>query len=255
MTTSTFVPPQSVDEVIAQLDAIIADSIKHPSRIGYFAALYKRVTVEVKARIEAGFFEHKERMEKLDVAFATGYLLAHHQYKNGEACSASWKIAFDATNWWSPLVIQHLMVAINAHISLDLGIAASEVQPANLESLHADFNKINEVLGSLIDEVQDELAAIFWPLKPIDWILGGVDEKIAKFAMDIARDAAWKVAESYGRLTTDQERAAYIKTRDEKVARFGRKIVHPGRFIQFFVRAFRWLEYGSIRYKIRQLNR
>ena len=144
---------------------------------------------------------------------------------------------------------------MNAHISLDLGIAASEVQPTNIDALQDDFNKINEVLGSLIDEVQNELSAIFWPLKPIDWVLGGVDEKIAKFAMDFARDEAWKVAIDYSHLHTDEGRTTYIATRDKDVSKFGIKIVRPGVFISLFIRTFRAMEFGGVRYKINRLDR
>lgn len=220
----------------------------------YFAALYKQVTVAVKDKIEEGYFDDNSRMEKLDVIFASRYLLAHHQYQNGEKCSASWKIAFDAAHWWSPLVLQHLFVGMNAHISLDLGIAASEAQPTDIDSIHNDFDKINEVLGSLVNEVQDQLSSIFWPLKPIDWILGGVDEKIAKFAMDFARDEAWEVAIAYSHLHTVEGRATYIETRDKDVSKYGIKIVRPAAFTSVFIRLFRPLEYGSVAYKIKKLN-
>jgi hypothetical protein len=255
MINSEFTSPKNIDEVIEQLDVIIDESLKKPSRMGYFAALYKRVTAAVKTKIDEGYFDDNPRMEKLDVIFASRYLLAHHQYKYGQQCSVSWTIAFEASKWWSPLVIQHLFVGMNAHIGLDLGIAASEAQPTNIDSLHDDFNKINEVLGSLINEVQDELSQIFWPLKPIDWILGGVDEKIAKFAMNFARDEAWKVALAYADLNTDEQRLAYIKTRDETVAGFSRQLVDPGWFAKVFIRVFRGLEFGRIRYKIGRLNR
>lgn len=254
MYSEEFVYPTDIDQVIEQLDVIIKDSLQKKSRMGYFAALYKRVTLAVKDKVEEGYFDDNPRMEKLDVIFASRYLLAHYQYQNGEKCSTSWKIAFDAARWWSPLVIQHLFVGMNAHISLDLGIAASQTQPTEIDSIHDDFDKINEVLGSLVNEVQDQLSSIFWPLKPIDWILGGVDEKSAKFAMDFARDEAWNVAIDYSHLHTAEGRATYIETRDKDVSKYGIKIVHAGAHINFFIRMFRPLECGTVRYKINKMN-
>ncbi|MGF7077483.1 hypothetical protein ABIC84_005453 [Mucilaginibacter sp. 3215] len=35
---------QTIDQIIEQLEAIIADAIKTDSRAGYFAALYHKVT-------------------------------------------------------------------------------------------------------------------------------------------------------------------------------------------------------------------
>ncbi len=44
-------PATSIDEVIVQLTAIIEWSKQNDSRIGYFAALYRKVTVQVKKGI------------------------------------------------------------------------------------------------------------------------------------------------------------------------------------------------------------
>lgn len=211
------------------------------------------MTVAVKEKIAEGYFEDNARMERLDVIFANRYLKAHHGWVNKQAITSSWKLAFETTKRWRPLVIQHLFVGMNAHIGLDLGIAAATVQTENIESLKGDFDKINEVLGALTGTVQDELAQIFTPMKLLDRLAGGADEKIAGFAMEIARDAAWKVALDYSK-TAEQERAAYLSARDKTVCAFGQKIVSPGRWINFLTALIRLMERGSVSKKIRILN-
>ena len=54
MSASVPVPglARTIDEVILQLDDIIARSIREQSRLGYFAALYRKVTIKVKEGIE-----------------------------------------------------------------------------------------------------------------------------------------------------------------------------------------------------------
>lgn len=250
---STFQPATTIDEVLEQLDVIIDDSIRTKNRAGYFAALYRRVTAAVKQKIAEGYFDDNPRMEKLDVVFANRYLEAHHAWTNNQPCTKSWQLAFETCARWRPLVIQHLFVGMNAHIGLDLGIAAATVQPDDIESLHNDFNKINTILNDLTDVVQDELSKIFWPLKIIDALAGGVDEKIAGFAMGIARDAAWDVALTYSKMPAD-EHAAYIVKRDEEVFNFGKKIVNPGVWVNIVITVFRVLERGSVPRKIRVLN-
>ena len=47
----------TIDDVIAQLDVIIATARRRGSADGYFAALYRRVTATVKTRIAQGAFE------------------------------------------------------------------------------------------------------------------------------------------------------------------------------------------------------
>ena len=74
----------TIDEVIAHLTEIIDRSRRDRSRLGYFAALYRQVTVCVKAGIANNRFQNGERMERLDVAFASRYLSAA---TTGEAIS------------------------------------------------------------------------------------------------------------------------------------------------------------------------
>ena len=63
-------PAETIDGVIGKLDQIIDWSYTTKSRLGYFAALYRKVTIKVKEGIEEDFFEDGERMERLDVIFA-----------------------------------------------------------------------------------------------------------------------------------------------------------------------------------------
>jgi len=247
--------PTTIDEVIEQLDEILAWSKKNGNRLGYFPALYLRVTVEVKEKIAQNYFDDNERMEKLDVVFANRYIEAFHEFQDDKECTKSWQLAFDTCKLWPPMVIQHLMLGMNAHISLDLGIAAATVAGGkDINSLQNDFMKINTVLGSLVDEVQDQLSKM-WPLlKPIDWLAGKLDEKIAKFAMGIARDAAWQVALEYSKLKADEEKEHYIKKRDLAVVKFGSKLASPGLLLNVFIRFLRFLEFGTVVKKIEHLD-
>src|SRR5258707_3780508 len=154
--------PTSINSVITQLEQIVRSSEKNNTREGYFAALYLPVTKDIQDKINANYFEDNSRMERLDVIFASRYLAAYDQYLQNKLCSASWKVAFDACRQWKPLVLQHLFIGMNAHISLDLGIAAATVCPGDtIQSLHNDFNKINEVLSGLVNTVKEEITT-FW---------------------------------------------------------------------------------------------
>ena len=118
---------QNINEVIAHLTTIIEWAREHNSRIGYFPALYRKVTQEVKRGIERGDFEDGERMERLDVLFANRYLEAFDQFQRGETPTRSWQFAFDAAGQWWPIVLQHLLLGINAHINYDLVLALVDV--------------------------------------------------------------------------------------------------------------------------------
>ena len=183
---------ETIDEVIHSLTRIIEWAKQNKSRSGYFAALYRKVTIRVKEGIAGGEFEDGERMKRLDVIFANRYLEAFEQYHSRKETTVSWKLAFDTCKRWRPIVLQHLLVGMNAHIDLDLGIAAAEtVHPDKLIELKNDFHKINEILASLVNGMQDELAQV-WPLlKLLDRLAGKLDESLANFGMNISRGHAW----------------------------------------------------------------
>ena len=76
-------PVNTIDEVIAALDAIIQRAWEEHSRIGYFAALYRRVTRAVSDGISQNQFSDGPLMERLDVVFASRYLDALAAYQAG----------------------------------------------------------------------------------------------------------------------------------------------------------------------------
>ena len=239
-------PAETIDQVIRQLDDIIDWSINNDSRLGYFAALYRKVTIKVKSGINDGFFEDGERMERLDVIFANRYLEAFKQNQKNLKTTRSWQIAFEAANIWWPIVLQHLLLGMNAHINLDLGIAAARTSPGPaVHDLKADFNRINEILASLVKGVQEELAEVWPMLRLLDQIGGGTDEAVINFSIEKARDHAWRVAEALAPLP-DTDQVNRIEVLDKGIAVVGHLIRHPGFILGTVNKIIRVGERGSI---------
>jgi hypothetical protein len=244
----------TIDEVISILENIIQDTKKNNNTLGYFAVLYQKVTIKVREGIESGFFDDGPRMERLDVIFANRYLEAYFDYENREPITESWEMTFNySTKYW-PIVLQHLLMGMNAHINLDLGIAAAAVMKnQNINDLEGDFNRINEVLYSLVNEIQQDLAEI-WP--PLKWLLklsGKIDDHITDFNMKLARDGAWKFAKSIaGKPKGELE--LMILARDKKVAVKSRIITNPGFLVSTLFILVRIGERGNVGKKIRKLK-
>lgn len=246
----------TISQIIEQLNEIVIRSEANADRAGYFAALYKRVTVAVAHKIAEGYFDDNERMEKLDIVFANRYLEAYQNYMGGKPCSACWQLAFDTTRSWRPMVIHHLLAGMNAHISLDLGIAAATVSPgAAIHEIQNDFNKINIILNELINDVKIDLFDV-WPLSKLLARLntGKLENEIAGFSMLIARDAAWQEAIDFARLEESAEKELFITERDKNVAAFGKEFLYPGLWLRTLANIFRAFEFGSISSKIKKLN-
>ena len=69
-----------------------------------------------------------------------------------ELSPTSWRVAFDAAARRRPIVLQHLLLGMNAHINLDLGVtAATFAGPEGLATVRRDFDAINRVLADLVD--------------------------------------------------------------------------------------------------------
>jgi hypothetical protein len=236
---------RSIDEVIEDLGGVVADCRSRKSAAGYFPALYRRVTVGVRDWIAQGRFDDGPRMERLDVVFADRYLDAWQRWREGGPVTRSWAVAFEATGDWAPTTLQHLLLGINAHINLDLGIAAAEVSPpGELAALGDDFGRINDLLASLVDDVQDRLSEV-WPLlRILDWAAGGDDEATVNFSMGRARDAAWGFAHRLA-ARPRSDWPAMIQEADTLVAGIGMRLRHPGPLLGAVTRLVRLGELRS----------
>ncbi|WP_426451870.1 DUF5995 family protein [Paenibacillus sp. S-38] len=237
---------RTIDEVLLQLDRVVEDARSSSSRLGYFAALYRMVTRKVKEGIAQCFFEDGPRMERLDVIFANRYLEALNAHLHGGRPTDCWALSFKAAQNPRLLILQHLLLGMNAHINYDLGIAAAQTSPgAELGSLYADFNKINSILAGLIGQVVDEIQELSPWIRLLDKIDTKAEFAVINFSMLKARDCAWQVAE---RLALGDEAAdtSYLLQLDNDVTYLGGKVTDPGFWLNLGLGVIRSRESSDI---------
>jgi hypothetical protein len=143
-------------------------------------------------------------------------------------------------------------LGINAHINLDLGIAASETMvERDLQGIQKDFNQINSILGELVDGVKNNIST----LSPIfGWLIPlakGKDEMLLNFSIQLARDGAWKYAGEY-HLNPDKE--FQIKDRDGNISKLAKKLINPGKLLSFLVKIVAFAEWKSVSKSMDQLD-
>jgi hypothetical protein len=232
-------PAATIDAVLSRLDEIVEAARRERSRIGYFAALYRDVTARVKRGIAVGRFEDGARMERLDVVFANRYLDALEAYRAQRPTSRCWRVAFDATARWPPLVLQHLLLGMNAHINLDLGIAAAEACPGeSLAALERDFVEINSLLAEMIDDVQRRLTRLSPWMGLLDRVGQRADEAVCGFCISAARGFAWNAAMRLVSLSPERH-AVEIERLDGLTTALAGPIERPGpllRAVQLTIR-------------------
>lgn len=232
-----------IDTIISELERIIDTCIEENNRAGYFAVLYHRVTCRIKEGIAKKEFEDNARMEKLDVLFAGRYLDAWKLWRSGGQPTLSWQAAFRAAANGSPVILQHLLLGINAHINLDLGIAAAEtMQGYPLAGVQQDFNSINNILAALVDEVQDNIGKVSPCMFLLDRFCRNYDEMIVCFSINTAREGAWLFAnEVSGKQGNDLDNC--IALRDHAIAALGGQLLVSKGLPAWILKCVRWFEW------------
>ena len=237
-----------IAEVRERLDEILDWSQAQESRAGYFAALYRRATITIREKIHDGdFFENEELVVSLDIAFARRYLDAFDDYTRGTGKDGCWPLAFSVTERFWPIVLQHLLLAMNAHVNIDLAVATAQVagSPDRLPRLRSDFEKVNQVLASLVGSVQEQLAEV-WPLlRVFNTLLGRAETVLINFEIDKARDEAWRTAQELV-ILEDAERRKAIARLNEDLLPLSRLIYRPGILLKLVTKLVRLGEPRSV---------
>lgn len=240
-------PINTIAEVLEQLDLIISEAENANSRQGYFAVLYRRMTLAVQQGIQQNAFKDGARMERLDVTFATRYIDAYFAYKSNLPLTAAWRTVFDACNSSTLTVIQHLILGVNTHINLDLAIAAADTCPGEtILPMLADYNKINDIIAALTDEVQDKLTNVWWPLALLRNVVNSKQDAVIGFSIVEARRAAWASGVALGNLQ-GEARNGYINTMDHMVVVIAKQIINPGFLANILMKLIRLFEDKNVR--------
>jgi len=219
---------RSFDDTLTALEALVARCAADGDRRGYFAAMYLAVTRTVRDRVEHGTFADGVRMRMFVAAFAGRYLAADEAWRAGRPAPAAWSAAFDAASQRRPIILQHLLLGMNAHINLDLGVTASELAvDGSLDAVRQDFDAVNDVLGALVDGCEAALGKVSPWIRLADHVGGGGDETLIRFSLVEARRQAWATAVRLAGLD-GEARVRAIDAVDATATRVARYVTHPG---------------------------
>jgi Family of unknown function (DUF5995) len=190
--------PETIDDVLRNIDQILDWSINAQSNLGYFATLYKRVTVAIRDAINEGVFDDGRRMEQLDVAFARRYFNALNAYfypDEYQGPTLPWEVAFVGDRNDQAIILQQMMTGLNAHITFDLGLAVLAVAANSLDKLENDFNRVNALLCSQIPGTLDVVEQLSPEIRVIRRVLpNAVEVALLKRMITKLRRSAWYFA-------------------------------------------------------------
>jgi Family of unknown function (DUF5995) len=220
-------PAETIEDVLDQLSAIVAQAKLRGDRAGYFAALYRQVTLGVWRGIQAGTFDDGPRMSRFDAMFGNRYFAALEAWQSGGRPANCWIQAFELAQDDQALILQHILLGVNAHINLDLAFAAAETSPGrDIYALEHDYDLINNILVDALDSVQSAMSSVSPDMELLDRAGGRSDEQVLDFSIRASRASAWQNAVILAN-TPSRDHAFLEYLLDAQATALGSIVAHP----------------------------
>jgi len=176
-----FGPVSSVGEAIARME-FIAASTSSGDGLACFNRMYLEVTTEVGRRIGQGFFTDPDFMTRLDVTFANLYFDAADAARQSETVPLAWRPLIEERANIKIEPIQFALAGMNAHIN-------TEPQAG---THHADYQRVDRLLDAAEQSVRQSFESA--AERAVDQHLQAVEDLVANWAINSARDLAWNNA-------------------------------------------------------------
>lgn len=209
-----------INEVAEELRSLARAS---DDATGYFAALYARVTSRIATSVAQGGFEDGERMDRFATTFAELYTRTYGQHPVRPRC---WQATFDVAGDGRLIIVQHLLLGINAHVNHDLAQAVVAVadRTGDLPGVRPDFDAINDILATAYNGLLGDLDRVSRWANEAATLGGG---RLFHFSLVRARDQAWATAQRLFPLS-EAERAREVAELDRLTSVLAFLITRPG---------------------------
>jgi Family of unknown function (DUF5995) len=205
--------------------------------VKWFNKLYLEVTQQVAASVPAQHQAAPGFLGALDVAFGNLYFEALDAAGSGPALAAdypfhAWKPLFESRFATGIAPVQFALAGMNAHINHDLAIgisatcAARGTEPRDDGPEHEDYESVNDLIAKAEKKTKEWMMTGL--LKDLDLAFRPVDDVVAVWNVQKARDAAWVSTEVLWSLKAlPSLRADYEEMNDRAVGFAGRALLAP----------------------------
>lgn len=227
--------PKTVADVLARLEAIDA-ALPSSDGVKWLNKLYLEVTQQVEKAVPAEHQAAPGFLAALDVVFAARYFAAFDAAGTGalpaEYPFHAWKPLFEARFATGVAPVQFALAGMNAHINHDLSIviceacAAQGTEPSDDGPEHTDYQSVNGLIAKVERKMKTWMMTGL--LKELDLAFNPVDDIVAVWNVEKARDAAWVGAEVIWSLRKlPSLRSDYEEVDDRAVGFAGRALLTP----------------------------
>src|SRR5215213_1907586 len=200
-------PPDPITAVIARMEAIGA-GLAPADGGACFNGLYLAVTHAVDGRVADEGFADPAFLSALDVGFAQLYFDAVDAVAAGRKSSRAWAPLFERRGDRRVAPVQFALAGMNAHINHDLPLALIAtfeqlgLSPDPDGAPHADYQRVNATLATVEEQVKARFAIGL--VGVADRVLGRLDDVLAMWSIEEARNAAWQHCETLWALRDHQ---------------------------------------------------
>jgi Family of unknown function (DUF5995) len=187
-------PVTSITEAITRMEAIDA-ATPAADGLACFNRMYLAVTETVGNEVGEGFFADPGFMTTLDVVFANLYFAAADAASAPATVPLAWRPLVEQRSNQGIEPIQFALAGMNAHINHDLPLAVvttcTDLGTAPADGSHlADFQKVDQLLDAAEESIRHSFEST--PELAVDGHLQAVDNLVACWSINSARDAAWR---------------------------------------------------------------
>ena len=203
-----------IDIVVGEMQRRLARLAAACDHNAPFSLMYLRVTEGV-ARTGLERFRDPGYLNHLDAVFAGQYFRAFDRWRAGrrDEVPEAWRIALEAADEREVTGLGDMLLGMNAHISRDLpfGLARVGLKTPEGRSGREDFDRVNELLGDVKQDMLREQARRFDPtiatstLPAVGTAASIIGEVIARWRTD-----AWLDAERLLAARTRAERSRVV---------------------------------------------
>jgi hypothetical protein len=228
-------PPARIREVISRLRTI-EESAPPSDGVVCFARLYREVTEDVAAELQQESSADARFREALDVQFASLFFSALDSYGRDPARTPSaWVPLFADRARRGIAPLQFALAGMNAHINRDLPVALNTTcRELGLDlrdgsRQHADFERVDALLARVETRVKSSYLTgwLAWVDRLVHR-LRRIDDVLAMWDVDRARDAAWTNAQALWALQDEPPLAGdYLLALDRMVGLASRGLLIP----------------------------
>ena len=222
----------SVSDLLSELRRL-EGALSPGNGVKWFIRLYREVTEAIALELKGGDLEDPVFMELLVLVYGNSVLnVTEDAEQRSSRIARAWAPLFERRNDHRVAPIQFALAGLNAHTNHDVPIGlvhacrSTGIEPDSDSPQHRDYMKFTTLLKRTTDDVKQWL--LTGALDEIDVAFGDLDDTVAIWSLQRARQAAWTSGEVLWTLRdNDRLTVAYVGVMDRMTGLAGRGLLLP----------------------------